>query len=823
MKKGAIAFIGILLLIIFIPSIVSADKLVVYAISTNSDGKIYYDGTKTTFALLRAASGSGITNTSNNASQPTYVTYGENSYGQLGGFGWVGNTSEIPDDATINSAIFSVYADGQNVQNYAGMNLTVTSFNPANPLILSKSDFQTRNWLVYSNNISISSWQTEARNNFTLSNLSVISKTGLTPLFVTTKWDIDNSGPTAVAGTKIVKTGIYDTTKGTTFRPFLEIDFTPAAEEDTTPPASITDLANETTCNSINWTWTNPADADFNHTMIYSEAGFLYNKSNTTAFDLWSGIAESTSYTISTKTCDITGNCNQSWVNQTAITGTCGVAPVTNFTADYTNVCDGSEVQFTDTTENDPTDWDWYFWANETKSSDEQNPAQVFSTPGIYTIRLYTSNIYGGDWENKTGYITVYDCTPPASITNLAYNNDTCQVTNWSWTNPADADYAYLYTMKNNEFHSNVTSPTEFLAWMSITAGEFSSRTVDNEGNMNETWVNMTAPDAAVCDVDPPLAPINLANTTTCNSINWSWEAADEDYYQVLVYRYDEGDPLGDYFYHFVTEPTFYDLWTGLEEDTEYTISLKSSDGGNVNDTWVNQTAITGFCGIAPVAAFSANDTEVCTGIPIAFTDLSANIPTSWNWSFGDGNFSDEQNPVKQYAYAGTFTVILDAGNSYGNDTESKAGYITVNDCSPTADFTYNATCGVGNLSVQFTDTSTGTPTDWYWIFGEGNTSVEQNPVFTYTVPGVYTVNFSSSNIYGMDWQNKSNILTVAMPGTFCSGGNGTGEPTYTTISNSNEDMFWTAGMLGAIGLVIVGVTIRRKKSNGDEDDDDDS
>lgn len=206
---------------------------------------------------------------------------------------------------------------------------------------------------------------------------------------------------------------------------------------------------------------------------------------------------------------------------------------------------------------------------------------------------------------------TPADTTPPDSITNLAYDNTTCQNVTWTWDNPSDSDYDYLYVLKNNVWHSNVSNASEVLVWAGLTAGEFASRTMDLSGNMNDTWVNGTA-ETFACDETPPLAPINLANVTTCNSINWTWEAADEDYHMAIVYRTDEGDPLGDYFYEFVIEPDFHSLWTGLSEDTDYTISIKSSDGGNVNDTWVNLTSNTGFCAVPTPAPTVAEDWEAC-------------------------------------------------------------------------------------------------------------------------------------------------------------------------------------------------------------------
>ncbi len=87
---------------------------------------------------------------------------------------------------------------------------------------------------------------------------------------------------------------------------------------DITPPASITNLGSGATVNSLTATWTNPTDTDFNYTMLYLNNVF---KSNTSYNNYtFTNLLSSTYYTISTKTVDIAGNINASWVNLTVRT-----------------------------------------------------------------------------------------------------------------------------------------------------------------------------------------------------------------------------------------------------------------------------------------------------------------------------------------------------------------------------------------------------------------------------------------------------------------------------------------------------------------------
>jgi PKD repeat protein len=68
----------------------------------------------------------------------------------------------------------------------------------------------------------------------------------------------------------------------------------------------------------------------------------------------------------------------------------------------------------------------------------------------------------------------------------------------------------------------------------------------------------------------------------------------------------------------------------------------------------------------------------------------------------------------------------------------------------PAPSFITNVTSDLGPLSVQFTDTSTGTITGWNWSFGDGTFDTTQNPVHTFnslkTFPVTLTVTSSSGN-----------------------------------------------------------------------------
>ena len=104
---------------------------------------------------------------------------------------------------------------------------------------------------------------------------------------------------------------------------------------DTTPPASITGLTNVTYEQTyINWTWTDPADTDFLHVIVYVEGEPKENVSEGVQHYNATGFEPDTEHTIATRTEDRSGNINLTWVNRTARTSSPPVEVVDDLTTE---------------------------------------------------------------------------------------------------------------------------------------------------------------------------------------------------------------------------------------------------------------------------------------------------------------------------------------------------------------------------------------------------------------------------------------------------------------------------------------------------------
>ena len=155
--------------------------------------------------------------------------------------------------------------------------------------------------------------------------------------------------------------------------------------------------------------------------------------------------------------------------------------------------------------------------------------------------------------------------------------------------------------------------------------------------------------------------------------------------------------------------------------------------------------------------------------LTVKFTDSSTGSGLSaWKWDFkNDGSVdSTTQSPTYTYTTAGTYTVNLTVTGTAGSDSEIKSNYITVTAAlvAPVANFIANATSDTAPLTVQFTDTSTGTGLSaWKWDFkNDGSVdSTTQSPTYTYTTAGTYTVNLTVTGTVGTDSEIKANYITV--------------------------------------------------------------
>ena len=124
--------------------------------------------------------------------------------------------------------------------------------------------------------------------------------------------------------------------------------------------------------------------------------------------------------------------------------------------------------------------------------------------------------------------------------------------------------------------------------------------------------------------------------------------------------------------------------WTSTQQNPTRPNCTMAMAGTYSCTTTVGTQSTTGTTTVViyPQPTANFNFTSVCQGNPTQFTSTSTTNPSgqqisSYQWNFGDGQTSNQQNPSHQYAAAGTYTVTLTV-NTGGHCTSTKTQTVTV-------------------------------------------------------------------------------------------------------------------------------------------------
>lgn len=172
--------------------------------------------------------------------------------------------------------------------------------------------------------------------------------------------------------------------------------------------------------------------------------------------------------------------------------------------------------------------------------------------------------------------------------------------------------------------------------------------------------------------------------------------------------------------------------------------------------------------GTPVVASFSANPTSSCTAPQqVDFNNTSTGPVAQTRWFFGDGGTGFGGFTSHTYA-AGNYTAKLVITSTLGCKDSTT---IPINIATLPVSFTASDTVICAGVPVSFTDLS-ASANGWSWNFGvTGGTSTQQNPTFTYTNAGTYTVSLTTTGTNCTGILTKTNYITVlsSPPASFTS------------------------------------------------------
>ena len=225
-----------------------------------------------------------------------------------------------------------------------------------------------------------------------------------------------------------------------------------------------------------------------------------------------------------------------------------------------------------------------------------------------------------------------------------------------------------------------------------------------------------------------------------------------------------------------------------------------TSKGGMVYPCWTDTRNGLYMTYVSPFnmglnAYFTVSDQTVCTGTSVTFTDQSTGPPTSWSWSFPGGTPATATGigpHTITYNTPGIYDVSLTVADGSGTDTETRTGYITVQNVF--ADFSGTPTTVAYGGNVTFTDNSTCSPTAWSWSFPGGTpaTATGAGPhVITYNTDGTYDVSLTVTKGGSNDTELKTGYITVLPQNFIMTNG------TVTTCSGTFTDSGGPSGDYG--------------------------
>jgi|GEM_PF-2411541 len=424
--------------------------------------------------------------------------------------------------------------------------------------------------------------------------------------------------------------------------------------------------------------------------------------------------------------------------------------PAVDFTWD--NNCEAEPTQFT--VLSPPTDtaaivsWVWDFGDGGTSINME--PVYVYATAGIYTVSLTivdttnTSNTETKQIEIFELPIASFTPSSPGCLNNNVFfdDNSTTQsgyISEWLW-DFGDGNTTTVVFPDNPDVSHNYMNAGTYSVQLTVTISGGCSNTTSHQVIINS---NPVADFTFLVDcLEDPVLFNDLSTENGGSSImSWHWNFGD-----TLSGTNDTSSLQNPT--HLYSEPGSYNV-------EHVIVNLDGCSDTIVKTVTVTQPGLdftySGLC-YGSVTFFEVDET---------ITNVAEVV--SWYWDLGDGYTSTIQNPSHLYAVASGYNVTLSIVTVDGCTREVMHNVI-INQ-TPDVEISGNTNIANINTPIQFYGTSTtGVITDWYWEFGDGSYSFDQNPVHSYQNYGTYNITLNVTNINGCQNTDTAQINIIPPP-----------------------------------------------------------
>jgi len=495
--------------------------------------------------------------------------------------------------------------------------------------------------------------------------------------------------------------------------------------------------------------------------------------------------------------------------------------PVADFIASSTSICTGNAITFTDVSTNQPTSWSWTFTGGTPATSTTQNPTITYNTPGTYDVQLVVTNGQGSDTELKTMHIVVGSSGGSLPLIE-DFESGSLNTNGWTLSNPDNGTSWDVVTTSGN---TSGSKSARMNIWSYATVGErdgMISQALDfTQYNSVNLAFKHSYRRSSTADIDSLLIYVSTDCGATFTDV--VFQRGSQPFATNTITNTDYvPSTMNDWCLNGTYDTCYQSI--DLSAYIPYSAVMVKFEtyngyGGNI---FVDDINITGVVNTpAPVADFTANNTIICPGQLINFTDMSTNSPATWVWSFTGGTpgSSSSPNPAVTYNTSGTYAVSLTVTNPGGNDTKTVNGYIIV-DGGTTAVITAptnTAICGSGTVLLSSTNTSTS----YQWLLNGSPITGATGASYSASAAGTYDLVVISGTCADTSALSVVVTVTPATPAvislvngitTICGTSNvtlnGTGGGTYQWLLNgfpipNGTNSTYSANQAGAYSLVV--------------------
>ena len=441
--------------------------------------------------------------------------------------------------------------------------------------------------------------------------------------------------------------------------------------------------------------------------------------------------------------------------------------------------------------------WQWDF--GDGGSSNVKYPNYTYNNPGNYTISLLVTNIYGCETLISENNMITVDVKPAANFhPDISVSCDSAQLV--SFINNSVNASSYLWDFGGGIFSNNISPSHIFdLGLHSVTLYAQTGSCIDTivKPDVIEILGVSTNFNMSVDEGCEGLS-VNFFDLSTSNTNTFFWNFGDGStsilqnpthtydtagFYDITLTTSMSGQCVQSFFVpsaiRVFSNPVISFLCDTIGCSIPYNIDFIDNsinvnywqwnfgDGNTSNIT--NPSNIYFNQGDFDITLYAENNLGcsatltmpshikinekpnldinavpliACAGENIYFSNPDSIISTDFYWNFGDGENSNNSEPIHQYIQAGLYDIILIAGENSCKDTLKVTDYIKI--IEPSAEFIDNYSCD-NPLKVTFENVSIGADSI-FWDFGDGTTSTLNNPTHNFLNLGNHIITLSATN-----------------------------------------------------------------------------